>query len=192
MNFPALVLLALAMSTDAFAAAIGKGAAMQKPRFLQALRIGLLFGVIEAITPLIGWFAGSVASKWVAQWDHWIAFTLLLVLGARMIHEGCSDDDEEDAEAGAPKQSVVMLALTAVATSIDAMAVGVGLAFIDVNILEASLLIGLATTTMVTIGVMVGRVLGHLIGKRAEIIGGVVLIGVGAAILYEHLTRVGG
>lgn len=133
-----------------------------------------------------------MASKWVAQWDHWIAFTLLLVLGARMIHEGCSDDDEEDAEAGAPKQSVVMLALTAVATSIDAMAVGVGLAFIDVNILEASLLIGLATTTMVTIGVMVGRVLGHLIGKRAEIIGGVVLIGVGAAILYEHLTRVGG
>ncbi|HZG18531.1 MAG TPA: manganese efflux pump MntP [Herbaspirillum sp.] len=190
MNFPALLLLALAMSTDAFAAAIGKGAAMQKPRFLQALRIGLLFGVIEAITPLIGWFAGSVATKWVSEWDHWIAFTLLLVLGARMIREGLSEDDEADA---APqKQSVVMLALTAVATSIDAMAVGVGLAFIDVNILEAALLIGLATTTMVTIGVMVGRVLGHLIGKRAEIIGGVVLIGVGAAILYEHLSRAGG
>lgn len=193
MNFPALLLLALAMSTDAFAAAIGKGAAMQKPRFLQALRIGLLFGVIEAITPLIGWFAGSVATKWVSEWDHWIAFVLLLVLGARMIREGLSDDDEEeDAGATPQKQSVVMLALTAVATSIDAMAVGVGLAFIDVNILEAALLIGLATTTMVTIGVMVGRVLGHLIGKRAEIIGGVVLIGVGAAILYEHLSRVGG
>ncbi|MEN2675148.1 manganese efflux pump MntP [Herbaspirillum huttiense] len=193
MNFPALLLLALAMSTDAFAAAIGKGAAMQKPRFLQALRIGLLFGVIEAITPLIGWFAGSVATKWVSEWDHWIAFVLLLVLGARMIREGLSDDDEEEeANATPQKQSVVMLALTAVATSIDAMAVGVGLAFIDVNILEAALLIGLATTTMVTIGVMVGRVLGHLIGKRAEIIGGVVLIGVGAAILYEHLSRAGG
>ncbi|NUT62426.1 manganese efflux pump MntP [Herbaspirillum sp. C9C3] len=192
MNFPALVLLALAMSTDAFAAAIGKGAAMQKPRLLQALRIGLLFGVIEAITPLIGWFAGSVATKWVAEWDHWIAFVLLLVLGARMIREGLSEDDEQDeADATPQKQSVVMLALTAVATSIDAMAVGVGLAFIDVNILEASLLIGLATTTMVTIGVMVGRVLGHLIGKRAEIVGGVVLIGVGAAILYEHMSRAG-
>ncbi|MFJ3056162.1 manganese efflux pump MntP [Herbaspirillum sp. NPDC087042] len=191
MNFPALVLLALAMSTDAFAAAIGKGAAMQKPRFLQALRIGLLFGVIEAITPLIGWFAGSVATKWVAQWDHWIAFVLLLVLGLRMIREGCSEEEEE-AEAGPQKQSVLMLALTAVATSIDAMAVGVGLAFIDVNILEAALLIGLATTTMVTIGVMVGRVLGGIIGKRAEILGGVVLIGVGAAILYEHMSRVGG
>lgn len=191
MNFPALVLLALAMSTDAFAAAIGKGAAMQKPRLLQALRIGLLFGVIEAITPLIGWFAGSVATKWVAQWDHWIAFVLLLVLGLRMIREGMSEE-EEQADAGPQKQSVIMLALTAVATSIDAMAVGVGLAFIDVNILEAALLIGLATTTMVTIGVMVGRVLGGIIGKRAEIVGGVVLIGVGAAILYEHMSRVGG
>jgi putative Mn2+ efflux pump MntP len=137
MNFPALLLLALAMSTDAFAAAIGKGAAMQKPAAGFAHR--LLFGVIEAITPLIGWFAGSVATKWVSQWDHWIAFVLLLVLGARMIHEGLSDDDEEEDAGTAPqKQSVVMLALTAVATSIDAMAVGVGLAFIDVNILEAA------------------------------------------------------
>ncbi|MFX5610876.1 manganese efflux pump, partial [Acinetobacter baumannii] len=88
---------------------------------------GLLFGVIEAITPLIGWFAGSVATKWVSEWDHWIAFVLLLVLGARMIREGLSDDDEEEeANATPQKQSVVMLALTAVATSIDAMAVGVG------------------------------------------------------------------
>ncbi|MBP0598317.1 manganese efflux pump MntP [Herbaspirillum sp. LeCh32-8] len=186
MNFPSLVLLAFAMSTDAFAAAIGKGAAMQKPRLLQALRIGLLFGVIEAITPLIGWFAGSVATKWVSEWDHWIAFVLLLVLGGLMIREGLSDEEEE-ASPEPQKQSLVKLALTAVATSIDAMAVGVGLAFVDVSILEASLLIGLATTLMVTIGVMVGRMLGGIVGKRAEIIGGVVLIGVGAAILYEHI-----
>ncbi|MFJ3044368.1 manganese efflux pump MntP [Herbaspirillum chlorophenolicum] len=186
MNLTALVLLAFAMSTDAFAAAIGKGAAMRKPKFLQALRIGLLFGVIEAITPLIGWFAGSVATKWVSEWDHWIAFVLLLVLGARMIREGFSGGDE-DVPPEPQNQSVLMLALTAVATSIDAMAVGVGLAFVDVSIVEASLLIGLATTIMVTIGVMVGRLLGSVIGKRAEIIGGVVLIGVGAVILYEHL-----
>ncbi|NUU03030.1 manganese efflux pump MntP [Herbaspirillum robiniae] len=186
MNFPSLILLAFAMSTDAFAAAIGKGAAMQKPRLLQALRIGLLFGVIEAITPLIGWFAGSVATQWVSEWDHWIAFTLLLVLGGRMIREGMGKEEEE-ASPEPQKQSLLMLALTAVATSIDAMAVGVGLAFVDVSILEASLLIGLATTLMVTIGVMVGRMLGSVVGKRAEIIGGVVLIGVGAVILYEHL-----
>lgn len=189
MNFPSLLVLAFAMSTDAFAAAIGKGAALGRPKFLQALRIGLLFGVIEAITPLIGWVAGSVATKWVAQWDHWIAFVLLLVLGLRMIREGMGQDDDEAEVNAAPKQqSLPMLALTAVATSIDAMAVGVGLAFVDVSILEASLLIGLATTMMVTIGVMVGRALGAIVGKRAEIIGGVVLIGVGVVILVEHLA----
>lgn len=194
MNFAALVLLALAMSTDAFAAAIGKGAAMHKPRLLQALRIGLLFGVIEAITPIIGWAIGSVATRWIADWDHWIAFVLLLVLGCRMIHEGLkTDPDEANANnadnAGSSKnQSFVMLALTAVATSIDAMAVGVGLAFVNVSIVEAALMIGLATTVMVTIGIMVGRLLGNVIGRRAEIIGGVVLIGVGATILYEHLS----
>ncbi|MCA1323679.1 manganese efflux pump MntP [Herbaspirillum sp. alder98] len=186
MNFPSLILLALAMSTDAFAAAIGKGAAMQRPRFLQALRIGLLFGVIEAITPIIGWLIGSIATEWVAAWDHWIAFTLLLVLGVSMVREGLSKADDDEA-APAQNQSVIKLALTAVATSIDAMAVGVGLAFIDVSIVEASLLIGLATTVMVTIGILLGRALGGLIGKRAEIIGGIVLIGVGVAILYEHL-----
>lgn len=191
MNFAALVLLALAMSTDAFAAAIGKGAAMNKPHFFQALRIGLLFGVIEAITPVIGWLIGSVAAKWVSEWDHWIAFVLLLVLGSRMIWVGLQDeDDEAGKEDQKPQgQTVLMLALTAVATSIDALAVGVGLAFVDVNIWEAALLIGLATTTMVTIGILIGRMLGSLIGKRAEMIGGVVLIGVGAMIVYEHLAR---
>lgn len=185
MNFASLVFLALAMSTDAFAAAIGKGSAMGKPRFIQALKIGLLFGVIEAITPLIGWAIGSVAAKWVQQWDHWIAFVLLLGLGARMIWAGFGEPEAEEENTG-KKQSILLLALTAVATSIDAMAVGVGLAFINVSIVEAALLIGLATTVMVTIGVLVGRALGSVIGQRAEIIGGVVLIGVGAAILYEH------
>jgi putative Mn2+ efflux pump MntP len=188
MNLPALILLALAMSTDAFAAAIGKGASMQKPHLLQALRIGLLFGCIEAITPLIGWAIGSVAAKWVADWDHWIAFVLLLGLGARMIWAGLGKAEADPEQEQKPQQSFMLLALTAVATSIDAMAVGVGLAFIDVNILEAAALIGLATTVMVTIGVMVGRLLGSVIGQRAEIIGGVVLIGVGATILYEHLA----
>jgi putative Mn2+ efflux pump MntP len=187
MNLAALVLLALAMSTDAFAAAIGKGATMHKPRFFQALRIGLLFGVIEAATPIIGWLIGSLASKWVAAWDHWIAFTLLLVLGGHMIWAGLKTDAEAVAEA--PRnQSMLMLALTALATSIDAMAVGVGLAFVNVSIIEAALLIGLATTIMVTTGVLLGRLLGSLIGKRAEIVGGLVLIGVGATILYEHLA----
>jgi putative Mn2+ efflux pump MntP len=186
MTLTALIFLALAMSTDAFAAALGKGAAMQRPRFFQALRIGLLFGCIEAITPLIGWVLGSFASKWIVQWDHWLAFFLLLGLGGHMIWAGLHGGDEEE-EGDPAGQGIVALALTAVATSIDAMAVGVGLAFVNVNIVHAALAIGLATTVMVTIGVLLGRLLGAAIGKKAEIIGGVVLILVGATILYQHL-----
>jgi putative Mn2+ efflux pump MntP len=186
MTITALIFLALAMSTDAFAAALGKGAAMQQPRFLQALRIGLLFGCIEAITPIIGWLLGSFASKWIAQWDHWVAFFLLLGLGGHMVWVGLHGEEEEAGDANG--QGVIALALTAVATSIDAMAVGVGLAFINVNIVHAALSIGLATTVMVTIGVLLGRMLGAAIGKKAEIVGGVILVLVGATILYEHLS----
>ncbi len=174
------------MSTDAFAAAIGKGSSLHKPRFIEALRTGLIFGVIEAITPMIGWAIGHAATRWVENWDHWIAFTLLVALGLHMIWNGVKHEAEEEEK---PQQhSFMILAVTAVATSIDALAVGVGLAFVNVNILVAAAAIGLATMTMVTLGVMLGRVLGHLVGKRAEIVGGVVLMLVGATILYEHLS----
>lgn len=174
------------MSTDAFAAAIGKGSSLHKPRFIEALRTGLIFGVIEAITPMIGWAIGHAATRWVENWDHWIAFTLLVALGLHMIWHGVKHEAEEEEK---PQQhSFMILAVTAVATSIDALAVGVGLAFVNVNILVAAAAIGLATMTMVTLGVMLGRVLGHIVGKRAEIVGGVVLMLVGATILYEHLS----
>ena len=186
MNPISLVFLALAMSTDAFAAAIGKGSSLHKPRFSEALRTGLIFGVIEAITPLIGWGIGQVATQYVENWDHWIAFTLLLILGLHMIYNGIKHDEEEEEKPDS--HSFMILAITAVATSIDALAVGVGLAFVDVNILIAAAAIGLATTVMVTIGVMLGRVLGTVVGKRAEIVGGIVLMLVGATILYEHLS----
>ena len=186
MNPISLIFLALAMSTDAFAAAIGKGSSLHKPRFIEALRTGVIFGVIEAITPIIGWAIGHAASRFVESWDHWIAFTLLLVLGLHMIYNGVKHDDPEDEKPG--QHSFFILAVTAFATSIDALAVGVGLAFVDVNILVAAGAIGLATMTMVTLGVMLGRVLGTVVGKRAEIVGGVVLMLVGATILYEHLS----
>lgn len=183
-----LTFLALAMSTDAFAAALGKGASLHKPRFIEALRTGLIFGVIEAITPIIGWGIGQVATKFVESWDHWIAFALLLVLGFHMIYNGIKHDEVEKEK---PDQhSFLILAITAFATSIDALAVGVGLAFVDVNIMVAALAIGVATTVMVTIGVMLGRVLGTVVGRRAEIVGGIVLMLVGSTILYEHLSAV--
>lgn len=186
MNPISLFFLAMAMSTDAFAAAVAKGSALHKPRFSQALRTGVIFGAIEAITPLIGWLLGRAASSFVESWDHWIAFTLLLLLGAHMIYNGLQADHEEEEKA--THHSFFMLATTAVATSIDALAVGVGLAFINVNILVAAAAIGVATTVMVTAGTLLGRVLGTLAGRRAEMAGGVLLILIGATILYEHLS----
>ncbi|MBC7514017.1 MAG: manganese efflux pump MntP [Herminiimonas sp.] len=184
MNTISIALLALAMSTDAFAAAVGKGSTLQNPQWREALRTGLIFGTIEAITPLIGWALGSLAADYVSTWDHWIAFGLLTILGVRMIRAGLhgSGNDTEK-----PLQhSFWLLAITGFATSIDAMAVGVGLAFLDVNIYPIAVAIGFTTFVMVTIGVMVGKVLGAIAGKRAEIAGGILLIGIGCAILYEH------
>lgn len=189
MNFISTALLALAMSTDAFAAAIGKGAALKKPKLSEALRTGLIFGIIETLTPLIGWAIGRGAAQYVADWDHWVAFGLLLILGLHMIVEGHKQDDPDDETINKKpnKHGLIILAVTAFATSIDAMAVGVGLAFINVNIVLTAAAIGLATFTMVTIGFMLGRGLGVIVGKRAEIFGGIVLIGVGCTILYEHV-----
>ena len=187
MNPISILLLGFAMSTDAFAAAIGKGAAMTKPRLSQALRVGLIFGVIEAITPLLGWLLGKGASRYIQAWDHWIAFALLLVLGLHMIWNSLKPDPDEVVDE-ARKHGFVGLALTGLATSIDALVVGVGLAFVDTSIVVVAAVIGLCTFGMVTLGVMLGRALGAMVGKRAEMIGGIILIGVGAVILYEHLS----
>ncbi|GGJ85371.1 putative manganese efflux pump MntP [Pseudomonas matsuisoli] len=178
------------MSTDAFAAAVGKGAALHKPPLREALRTGLIFGVIETITPLIGWVIGLAASQYVSQWDHWIAFTLLSCLGVHMIWAGMGEPEQADELK--QTHSFWLLAVTAVATSLDALAVGVTLAFVDVSIFWAAIAIGLATTVMVTIGVMLGRTIGTIIGKRAEIVGGLVLIVVGVAVLFDHLSAATG
>lgn len=190
MNPLSILLIGLAMSTDAFAAAIGKGAAMARPRLPQALRAGLIFGVVEAITPVIGWLLGTAASRFIEAWDHWIAFALLVALGLHMIREALRPSDSEASEAADANGniSVLKLAIAGLATSIDAMAVGVGLAFADVNIAVVAIVIGLCTFVMVTLGIMLGRVLGVVIGKRAELVGGVILILVGSVILYEHLS----
>lgn len=185
MNVLSTLFIAFAMSTDAFAAAVCKGASLQRPRLSEALRTGIIFGVIETVTPLIGWGLGSVAAPLVEAWDHWIAFTLLGGLGLHMIHAGLTGDDAP--EERPTRHGFWRLALTAVGTSIDALAIGVGLAFLDANIWITALAIGCATTLMVTLGVMLGRVLGGMAGRRAEIAGGVVLIGIGSWILMDHL-----
>ncbi|THD08610.1 manganese efflux pump MntP family protein [Rhodanobacter lindaniclasticus] len=187
MNPVSILLLGFAMSTDAFAAAIGKGAAMTRPRLIQALRAGAIFGVIEAITPVVGWLLGKGASRYIEVWDHWIAFGLLLALGLHMIWNGLKPEPDEPVDE-AKRHGFAALAITGLSTSIDALAVGVGLAFVDTPIVVVAVVIGLCTFAMVTLGIMLGRVLGEVVGKRAEMIGGFILIGVGAVILYEHLA----
>jgi putative Mn2+ efflux pump MntP len=187
MNLAATAVLSLAMSTDAFAAAVGKGAALHKPNWREALRTGLIFGVIEGVTPVIGWALGQVAAPYVSAWDHWIAFVLLGVLGVRMIWAGLSQAQEEVSKPAS--HSFWVLAITGFATSIDAMVVGVGLAIMGADIVMTAAAIGLSTFIMVTIGVMLGRVLGVIAGRRAEIVGGIVLIGIGCLILYEHIGK---
>ena len=185
MSSVALIFLAFAMSTDAFAAAIGKGAALRKPKFSQALKIGVLFGVIEGTTPLIGWLIGYSAKGYVQAWDHWLAFALLTLLGLHMIYEGCKPGPDNDPD-NAPATPLFKLILTASGTSIDALTVGITLAFMDVNIWLAAGLIGAATTIMVTIGVLVGRVVSRWLGHRAEIGGGLTLLVIGLWVLYSH------
>ncbi|QFT84334.1 putative manganese efflux pump MntP [Halomonas sp. THAF12] len=189
MTLLSTTLLAFSMSTDAFAAAIGKGAAVDHPRFREALRTGLIFGVVEGLTPLIGWALGLGASQYIASWDHWVVFILLLALGVRMIRAGLEtpEPDEDAPAAKTGRQAWWLIAATAMITSIDALTVGIGLAFMEVNILLTALAIGAATTLMATLGVMLGRRLGVLIGQRAEVLGGVILIGIGTVILTEHL-----
>ncbi|HEE4829309.1 TPA: manganese efflux pump MntP [Klebsiella pneumoniae] len=187
MNLSATILLAFGMSMDAFAASIGKGATLHKPKFSEAVRTGLIFGAIETLTPLVGWGLGMLASQFILEWNHWIAFILLVFLGGRMIVEGFRGDSDEACEAP-HRHGFWLLVTTAFATSLDAMAVGVGLAFLQVNIVTTALAIGCATFIMSTLGMMVGRFIGPLLGKRAEILGGIVLIGIGSEILWSHFA----
>jgi putative Mn2+ efflux pump MntP len=185
MNPLSILLVALSMSTDAFAAAVAKGTALDRPQWREAFRTGLIFGSIEGATPLIGWAAGRAASGYIAAFDHWVAFVLLAGIGAKMIRDSFLRDEETQKPRN---HSFRVLAVTAVGTSIDALAVGVTLALIGANILVNALAIGAATFTMTTIGVMAGHRLGARFGKHAEAVGGVVLILIGATILFEHIA----
>jgi manganese efflux pump family protein len=183
MGLLSLVVLALSMSADAFAAALSKGSVLNRPHFTEALRIGLLFGTVEAITPVIGWAAGLSAHVYVASLDHWTAFFVLGAVGGKMIWESAKRSEEEARPA---RDSFAVLLVTAIGTSIDSMAVGVTLAFINANIVVTAAAIGLATFTMATIGIMIGRVAGAAFGRAAEGIGGICLILIGAKILIQH------
>ena len=188
MSFPILLILALSLSVDAFAAALAKGAAQRDHRLADALKIGLVFGACEAITPAIGWCLGAALSRYIAAYDHWIAFGLLTAVGLHLIKESLAPVDETAEQQPRNGLSPVRLLLTGLATSIDATAVGVSLAVIKVNLFYACAVIGFVSFAMSTIGSMIGKGAGKLLGRKAEALGGATLIVIGVVILVEHMA----
>ncbi|PWC41199.1 manganese efflux pump MntP family protein [Azospirillum sp. TSO22-1] len=183
MSYATALILAFSLSMDSFAAALGTGAVLRRPGVGEALRVGAMFGGVQLATPLIGFALGLTFAAYVEAVDHWIAFLLLLGVGGKMLWESFSDA-EDDSPNG--RLALGQLFLMAVATSIDAAAVGVSLAVVDVDIVGTCLLIGLVTFGMASGGVLMGRAAGPLFGKRAELVGGLGLIAIGVKILVEH------
>lgn len=183
MGITELFILAVGLSMDAFAVAVCKGLSLSKLRLRHCLWIGLWFGAFQAFMPAIGYLLGSQFKESIMAFDHWIAFILLGIIGANMIKEALSKDEEEcNVGLGAR----VMFPL-AVATSIDALAVGVTFAFLQVNIIAAVSFIGVVTFVLSAFGVKIGNVFGVKYKSRAEIAGGIILILLGTKILIEHL-----
>ena len=182
-----LFLIAVGPSMDAFAVSVCKGLAMPKCTFKKAAIVGLWFGGFQALMPAIGYVLGAQFQETIASIDHWIAFVLLALIGGNMIHEAL-DNDEEEADASLDVKTMFLLA---VATSIDALAIGITFAFLKVNIIPAVCFIGIVTFIISFAGVKIGNVFGGRYKNKAEIVGGVILILLGLKILLEHLGFLG-
>ena len=184
-----IVLISIGLAMDAFGVSIGKGLTMPVGENGRKVTLAFLFGLFQFLMPLIGWLIGRQFIDVMSDWDHWIIFGLLGYLGIAMIREGLSDDDEEDDD----KQflGVWEMVMLSVATSLDAMAVGLTFAFLPINVWEASTMIGIITFGISLIGVYLGKFMGQIVGKYADIVGGGVLILIGTKILLQHLGIIG-
>ncbi len=187
MGFIELMMLAVGLSMDAFAVSICKGLSMKKAGIKEGAICGVWFGGFQALMPVIGFFLGTLFAKQIEAFDHWVAFVLLALIGGNMLKEAfskCDGCEEHDADL-----SVKTMFVMAVATSIDALAVGISLAMAgNVNIWVAMTLIGVVTFVMCTAGVKIGNIFGSRYEKKAEAAGGIILILLGLKILLEHLN----
>jgi ZIP family zinc transporter len=182
-----ILLIALSLAMDAFAVSITSGVTIQRVKVRQALLIAFFFGLFQAVMPVLGWAAGQWLVRWIEMVDHWIAFALLLYVGGHMIIQALHiEDDPDDIQNPLHIPTLFMLAI---ATSIDAFAIGISLSMIRVSILMPVLIIGAVTFVLSFAGVYFGRLFGHLNEKKLEIAGGVILIGIGIKILIEHLIE---
>lgn len=186
MGFIEIFLIGIGLSMDAFAVSVCKGLGMHRIDYGRVLVIALFFGVFQGLMPVIGWALGSTFAVYVTTIDHWIAFVLLAAVGGKMLwdafHEECEGCEPDDG-----KLDLRELFMLAIATSIDALAVGISFLFLQIDIVAAALVIGCTTFVLSIIGVVVGNRFGARFEKTAQIIGGVVLVVIGLKILLEHL-----
>lgn len=178
-----IILIAIGLAMDAFAVSICKGLSMKKMSWKKALIVGLYFGIFQGLMPVIGYLLGTSFESLVTKIDHWIAFGLLVFIGTNMLKEAFGNDSENCNDNVDFKSMVVL----AIATSIDALAIGITFAFLQVNITLASLVIGIITFVICIIGVKIGNKFGDKYERKAETVGGLILILMGIKILLEHL-----
>lgn len=188
MGIVELILLSIGLGMDAFAVSICKGISMKKMDWKKAIIIGLYFGGFQALMPVIGYFLGSAFESIITNIDHWIAFVLLGIIGAKMIKDSLGLENNENINDDVDAKNMVILAI---ATSIDALAVGITFAFFDVNLIFAISLIGITSFILPVIGTKIGNKFGNRYEKKAELVGGTILVVLGLKILIEHLNIFG-
>lgn len=187
MSLLSVVVIAVGLAMDAFAVAVATSIALDRMTGRHVFRFAFHFGLFQALMPILGWLAGRTVVDWIGSWDHWVGFGLLSLIGGKAIYEALTSTEEAALDATRDPTRGWSLVLLSVATSIDALAVGLSLACLQVRIWVPVALIGLITAAITAAGMFLGRTVGARFGQRASILGGLVLIGIGVKILIEHL-----
>lgn len=180
-----ILFIAFGLAMDAFAVSISSGVSMTLLKIKHAFRIALFFGIFQALMPILGWLAGMGAKEFISGIDHWVAFGLLFAVGIKMIYESFKIKKAQDVS---EMMGIKLLLILSVATSIDALAVGLSLSLLKVAIIMPSIIIGIVTFCLSFIGVIIGKKIGHFFESRIEIAGGLILIAIGIKILIEHMN----
>jgi len=186
-DFLSIFLIAIGLSADCFAVALSVGISDINHSWPRLLRVSSSFGLFQALMPVLGWLAGRSVVEFIADYDHWVAFGLLVIVSCRMLWESFRPESSQDKEVDITKG--FLLITLSVATSIDALAVGLSFAFLKVNIVMASLTIGAVAFLVTTIGFVVSKRASKIIGKRAEAIGGIILLAIAFRILLTHILQ---
>ena len=188
MSFWVIVGIAVGLAMDTFAVAIATSVTLRRVTGRQVFRFAFHFGLFQAMMPLLGWLAGTRVAGYIADWDHWIAFGLLAFVGGKAIYAAFEGQEEDEQSVKADPTRGWSLVILSVATSIDAFAVGLSFAMLDVAIWYPIAIIGVITAAITTVGMFLGARVGTRFGQRVEILGGCILIGIGLKILAQHLT----